>query len=90
MNKHLQKCKQLKGENMINLEEEFNAFIKAGFKDKELHPIQLQELKRSFYGGLSVAAFNSNDSFKIIQKCKNFFLTEVAEYLDNKPKDSNE
>lgn len=61
---------------------EFKNFIQAGYGDQKLHPIQMTELRRAFYGGLSTACFNQSERELILSECKHFFESEVQEHLD--------
>jgi hypothetical protein len=65
-------------------EAEFIKFIDAGYAGKELHPLQLQELKRAFYGGLTVAAFAKSEKDTIVKECKAFFEGEVKNHVGDK------
>lgn len=58
---------------------EFESFIKAGFDGKELHPLQIQELKRAFHGGITIGCFSGNKKDIMIKECKDFFDTEVVD-----------
>lgn len=61
---------------------EFKKFMKAGFGDvSRLHPMQVKEMRRAFYGGLSVACFNQGERDNILSECAWFFQNEVGEYL---------
>lgn len=62
---------------------EFKKFIQAGFGNAKLHPIQLQELRRAFYGGLSTAAFNVDKKDMIISESKHFFENEARDFMLN-------
>lgn len=62
-------------------EKEFQDFMKAGFGDVgRLHPQQVKEMRRAFYGGLATALFNPEKLKEINQECKHFFENEVKEY----------
>ena len=64
-------------------ERNFKEFIKAGYEDKHLHPIQMQELRRAFYGGLASASFNVTERERIIDDLQRFFENEVKEHMIN-------
>lgn len=62
-------------------EQQFQEFMKAGFGDvHKLHPQQLTEMRRAFYGGLATASFNPEKLKEINQECKHFFEEEVNQY----------
>lgn len=71
----------LDGSNFTEIE--FKKFIQAGFGNKELHPTQMTELRRAFYGGLSTACFNEGERDLILSECKHFFESEVKEHIEN-------
>lgn len=64
-------------------EQMFQDFLKAGFGNRihTIHPIQMQEMRRAFYAGLSSACFEMEKRELIISECRHFFETEVKEHI---------
>ena len=56
----------------LNLEAEFQMFLKAGFGHQELHPSQKRELRRAFYGGVAIGV--TTNPKQAIDQCRHFFI----------------
>lgn len=65
------------------LEKNFQSFLRAGYRDKTLHPIQFQEVKRAFYGGAFLAANNTEKAVHIATESRDFIDEEVKNYVEN-------